>query len=104
MDKQKDCIYTRAKLWKPVLANHDGIWEMVQFCVDHLTMERVYIELCDLCINRVRVIYINVFRQSWPIGGAITGPCGIFGAEVHRCRPGSVCVKFGVDWANGIRD
>ena len=46
--------YTHAEFWKPVLANHDGIWEMGQFRVDHMTMERVYMKLCDSCINRVQ--------------------------------------------------
>ena len=25
-------------LWKPIVANQDEIWEMVQICVDHMTM------------------------------------------------------------------
>ena len=102
--EQTEGPQTHTKLWKSVLANQDRICEMVQFRVDHMTMERVYIKLRDLCINRVRVIYRNVFWQSRPIGGAIAGPCGIFGAEVHRWHPGGVCIKSGMDRANGTRD
>ena len=82
------------ELWKPSLAHQDGIWEMVR--VDHMTMEIVYTELRDVWMKCVglRVINRNVFCPNRPHGGAITGRCGIFRAEVRRWHPGSVCAVW----------
>ena len=44
------------KLWKPVLANQDGIWKIRQIHVDHMTVEILSTDLRDFWTKSVGVL------------------------------------------------
>ena len=92
------------KLWKPILANQDEIWNIGQIRLDHMTIEILCTDLRDFWINSEGVISKRLFYISRPTGGAIKGPCEKCGAEVLKWHPGSVCAKFGRDRANCAGD
>ena len=92
------------KLWKAILANQDGIWEIGHIHVGHMTIEILRTDLHDVWIKSVGVRTKNVFSRNRPHGGAITGLSGKFGAEVRPWHPGSVCAEFHTSQGNGAGD
>ena len=71
------------KLWKLILANQDGIWNIRRIGLDHMTIEILCTDLRDFCIKSQGVISKNVFYISWTKGGAIKGWCEKCRAKVY---------------------
>ena len=69
-----------------------------------MTIEILCTDLRDFGTKSVGVLSKNVFCTNRPPGGAITGPCEKFGAEVLLWYPGNVCAQFGCEQANGAGD
>ena len=93
-----------SKLWKPILANRDGICKIGDIHVDHMTIEILCADLCDIWAKFVGVTERNVFCKNRPHGGAIPGLSRKCGSEVHCWHPRSVCAQFHSNRTSGPGD
>ena len=60
------------KLWKPILANQDGIWKIGQIHVDHMTVEILSTDLRDFWTKSVEYCPKLCFAQ---MRNYFVGPC-----------------------------
>ena len=94
-------IEQSCKLQKAILANQDAIWKTRLFQVDHITVEILSTNLHEFRTKSVGAVSRNMFCENQPHGGATTGLCEKYGAEVQNFHAGSVCAKLERDRTNG---
>ena len=86
------------------LASWNGICKIGDMCVDHMTIEILCADLCDIWAKFVGVTERNVFCKNRPHGGAIPGLSRKCGSEVHCWHPRSVCAQFHSNRTSGPGD
>ena len=73
------------KLKMSILNNEDGIWKGKYICIDHITVEIMCTDLCEIWIKSEGVTSNNVRGLSGSPGGAVKGRCENAGQSFCQC-------------------
>ena len=68
-----------------ILNNEDGIWKGKYICIDHITVEIMCTDLCEIWIKSEGVTSNNVRGLSGSPGGAVKGRCENAGQSFCQC-------------------